>query len=81
MSFASRAIISTLAGIGAGLLGFWLVWEFIEQVFQVHPGVGHDEALLVGIFGPFVASALLVFRAVSRGLPRPARQENALPLR
>jgi hypothetical protein len=65
MNFVTRAIISLLAGVGAGLLGFWAVWRSIEVVANAHPGIGHDAWLLAGIFGPGVLVPVFVFRAVT----------------
>lgn len=67
MSFARRAVIALLAGIGAGLLGFWAVWRcLVGTVWDAAPGAGHDGWLLAGIFLPGVLVPLVVFRAVSR---------------
>lgn len=65
MSFVTRAIISLLAGIGAGLIGLWIVWSSIQATGQ-DPGVAHDAWLLTGIFGPGILVPLAVFRTVSR---------------
>ena len=65
MSFVTRAVIALLAGVGAGLIGFWLVWSAIGATGQ-DPGVGHDAFILSGIFAPGAIVPLLVFRAVSR---------------
>ena len=74
MSLATRAIISLLAGVGAGLLGFWVVWKcLVAFVWKEVPGVSHDGWLLTGIFVPGVLVPLLVFRAISL----PKRQKPA----
>ena len=67
MSFVTRAVISLLAGIGSGLLGFWAVWRsLIGTAFDSVPGPGYDGWLLAGIFIPGPVIALVVFRQVSR---------------
>jgi hypothetical protein len=67
MSFMTRAIISLLAGFGAGLLGFWAVWRcVVGSVFDSIPGPGYDAWFLAGIFVPGVLVPLVVFRTVSR---------------
>ncbi|VTR95660.1 unnamed protein product [Gemmata massiliana] len=68
MSFLLRAAIALLAGIGAGLIGFWIVWSAVWKVVGEHPGIGHDSWLLAGIFVPGVVSSVLVFRGVSRAV-------------
>ena len=66
MSLTMRAVISVLAGIGAGLLGFWAVWRtLIGTAFDSVPGPGYDEWLLAGIFIPGVVIPLVVFRQIS----------------
>jgi hypothetical protein len=67
MSFAIRAVISALAGIGAGAVGFWVVWRcFIGTAFdQLAAGTGYDSWLLVGIFAPGILTAVLTFWATS----------------
>ena len=66
MSFAMRAVISVLAGIGAGLLGFWAVWRtLIGTAFDSVPGPGYDEWLLAGIFIPGFVVPVVVFRHIS----------------
>jgi hypothetical protein len=67
MSFAMRAVVSVLAGIGAGLLGFWAVWRsLIGTAFDSVPGPGYDGWLLAGIFIPGPVIAVVVFRQISR---------------
>ena len=44
MPLATRAIISLLAGLGAGLLGFWSVWESLEMLGHT-PGIGWDDVI------------------------------------
>jgi hypothetical protein len=67
MSFATRAVISLLSGIGAGLLGFWAVWRcLVGSVWDHVPGPGYDGWLLAGIFVPGVVVPPAVFRVLSR---------------
>ena len=67
MSFATRAVISLLSGIGAGLLGFWAVWRcLVGSVWGHVPGPGYDVWLLAGIFVPGVVVPPAVFRVLSR---------------
>jgi hypothetical protein len=66
MSLTARVTISLLAGIGAGLLGFWAVWRsLIGTAFASVPGPGYDGWLLAGIFIPGVVVPVVVFRQVS----------------
>jgi hypothetical protein len=66
MSFTVRAVISLLAGIGAGVLGFWAVWRtLIGTAFASVPGPGYDEWLLAGIFLPGIVVPMVVFRQLS----------------
>jgi hypothetical protein len=79
MSFATRAVISLLAGVGAGLLGFWTVWRsLIGTAFDLIPGPGYDGWLLAGIFVPGVAAPLVVFRTLTRAT-RPAPGDETAP--
>jgi len=74
MSFATRAAISLLAGIGAGLLGFWGVWRcLIGTAFDQIPGPGYDGWLLAGIFIPGVLVPIVVFHRLGQATkPKPA---------
>lgn len=65
LPFVTRCMISILAGIGAGALGFAATWYFILNVLHRNPGVGHTPWLLVAIFAPGIAIPLLTFRALS----------------
>jgi hypothetical protein len=77
MSFAMRAAISVLAGIGAGLLGFWAVWRsLIGTTFASVPGPGYDAWLLAGIFIPGPVAAVVVFWQISRATRRNAPTED-----
>jgi len=69
MPFVTRAAIALLAGIGAGLIGFWIVWSTVSKLGQ-DPGIGYDAWLLAGIFVPGVLVPLVVFRSVSRAVGR-----------
>ena len=78
MSFATRATVSLLAGIGAGLLGFWAVWRsLIGTAFDSVPGPGYDAWLLAGIFIPGVVVPLVVFRQISRATHRHVAESKA----
>jgi hypothetical protein len=67
MPLVTRAIISLLAGIGSGLLGFWAVWRsLIGTAFVSVPGPGYDGWLLAGIFVPGVVASVVVFRHISQ---------------
>lgn len=80
MHFATRAAVGLLAGIGAGTVGFLMVWEGIRRVGQTNPAIGHDAGLLGGIFGPGVLTAVLVFRAISRArTPETRPTQPSLP--
>jgi hypothetical protein len=73
MSLITRAAISLLAGIGAGILGFAAVWRvLIGTAFDSVPGPGYDGWLLAGIFVPGVLLAVVVFRQISLATPHPA---------
>ncbi len=70
MMFVTRAVISLLAGVGAGLLGFYAVWRcLIGDAFSSIPGPGYDGPLLAGIFVPGVLVPLVVFAILSRPEP------------
>jgi len=66
MSLISRALIAIFSGIGAGTVGFWAAWKLIAGLTSQHPGNGHDVWLLVGIFAPGIATALVVYHVISR---------------
>jgi hypothetical protein len=73
-----RAVISVLAGIGAGLLGFWTVWRsLIGGAFDSVPGPGYDGVLLAGIFIPGVVVPLVVFRQISLATHRHVAEPKA----
>jgi len=78
MSFVSRAVISVLAGIGAGLLGFWAVWgSLIGTAFDSVPGPGYDGWLLAGIFIPGLVVPVVVFRQISLATCRQVAEPKA----
>ncbi|MFL5339753.1 MAG: hypothetical protein ACJ8F7_06255 [Gemmataceae bacterium] len=63
----TRAVISVLAGIGAGLLGFWAVWRcLIGSAFDSVTGPGYDGWLIAGIFIPGIVVPMVVFRQISQ---------------
>jgi len=71
MSFITRALISMLSGLGAGLLGFWFVWRcLIGTAWDQVPGPGYDAWLLAGIFIPGVLVPVAVFRKLSLATSR-----------
>jgi hypothetical protein len=73
MSILTRAGISALAGMGAGLLGFWIAWRsLIGSAFDSVPGPGYDGWLLAGIFIPGSVVAVVVFRQISLATRRHA---------
>jgi hypothetical protein len=73
MSFVMRATNALLAGIGAGLLGFWVTWRsLIGSTFDSVPGPGYDVWLVAGIFVPGVVVSMLVFRQLSLATHRGA---------
>lgn len=66
MSLAMRAAIAVLAGIGAGLVGFWAVWHsLIGNAFGSVSGPGYEGWLLAGILLPGILVPLVVFRQIS----------------
>lgn len=71
MHFVTRAWISLLAGIGAGLVGFWMMWHAIAFFTQSDPAVGNAAPLVAAIFMPAIGTAFAVFRIISRP-PLPA---------
>jgi hypothetical protein len=72
-----RAVISVLAGIGAGVLGFWAVWRtLIGTTLESVPGPGYDGWLLAGIFIPGLVVPVVVFRQVSLATRRHAANLN-----
>jgi hypothetical protein len=70
MTFYTRATIALFAGVGAGLIGFWAMWQAVWAVAGQHPGIGHDGWLLAGIFAPGVLVAFAVFHILSRDARR-----------
>jgi hypothetical protein len=78
MSFAMRAAIAVLSGIGAGLLGFWAVWRtLIGTAFDSVPGPGYEGYLLAGIFVPGIAVTVAVFRQITLATRRPSEPAAA----
>jgi formate hydrogenlyase subunit 3/multisubunit Na+/H+ antiporter MnhD subunit len=69
MSLITRALIAVFAGIGAGTVGFWAVWKIISGLVHRDPAIGNDLWLLVGIFAPGIAVALVVYHVVSKERP------------
>jgi hypothetical protein len=66
MSIVTRAVISLLAGVGSGLLGFWAAWRsLIGTAFDSAPGPGYYGWLLAGIFVPGLVTSVVVFRQIS----------------
>ena len=77
MSFMARAVISLLAGIGAGLLGFWAVWRtLVGSAFASVPGPGYDGWFLAGIFIPSIVLPVVVFRHLSMATRRHAAESK-----
>jgi hypothetical protein len=66
MPFVTRAIIALLAGVGAGLIGFWASWNAVWAIAGEYPGLRHDNWVVAGIFGPGVLVALAVFVVLSK---------------
>lgn len=66
MSMLSRALIALLAGIGAGLVGFWAVCTWVSGLADANPSNNYDAYLVCGIFAPFIAVTLAVYWALSR---------------
>jgi hypothetical protein len=60
MRLLPRCVVAVLSGIGTGVLGYWAAWLAVEN-WGTHPAEGYNPAVLVGIFAPFVATAVLVF--------------------
>jgi hypothetical protein len=78
MSFMMRAVISLLAGIGAGLLGFWAVWRtLIGTAFASVPAPGYDGWFLAGIFIPGIVVPVIVFRQLSMATCRHTAESKA----
>jgi len=46
MSMSIRAVISVLAGLGSGTIGFWIMWNAVGWITGSHPGVGNEAWLL-----------------------------------
>jgi len=67
MSFPIRAAVSMLAGIGAGAVGFWVVWRFLvgNALDQASADTGYNAWLLVGIFAPGILVTVVTFWATS----------------
>jgi hypothetical protein len=78
MSFATRAIISLLAGIGAGLLGFWGVWRcLIGTAWDPITDPGCTKWLLAGIFIPGVLVPLAVFHRLGQATSQKPAEAHA----
>ena len=78
MSFAARAVISLLAGIGAGLLGFWAVWTaVVGSLWDSLPGPDYSNWFLAGIFIPGILVSLIAFRTMC--LSNRCSQDNRIP--
>jgi len=66
MSFVIRSAISVLAGMGAGVVGFWVAWRFlISSTWQPDNLVGFNPWMLVAIFAPGILVTTAVFWATS----------------
>jgi hypothetical protein len=65
MSMSIRAVVSILAGIGSGALGFWAMWKVVAWATKAHPS-SHPAWLVVGIFAPLIAVAVVTFFALGR---------------
>jgi hypothetical protein len=65
MSYDTRAAIALLAGVGAGLIGFWAMWQCLWALTGRHPGIGQDAWLVASIFVPGVLVPLAVFHVLS----------------
>jgi hypothetical protein len=77
MSFTMRAVISLLAGIGAGVLGFWSVWRtLIGTAFDSVPGPGYEGWFLAGIFIPGIVVPVVVFRQLGLATCRHAAESK-----
>ena len=68
MRFPMRAAVAILSGAGAGIIGFGIAWKLDERILFLDGGVGRDALFLGSTFAPGIATALLVFRAISRAL-------------
>ena len=66
MSLCTRAVIAVLAGMGAGVLGFWATWQSIQYFTNSNPAPEYDTWIVVGIFAPLVATALTAYTVMSR---------------
>jgi hypothetical protein len=72
-SLVTRATVGLLAGIGKGLLRFWVAWRsLIGSTFDSVSGPGYDAWLVAGSFVPGVVVSVLVFRPISRATHRGA---------
>jgi hypothetical protein len=78
MSLPIRVLISLLAGIGAGLLGFWAAWRLlIGTAFDSVPGPAYNGWLLAGIFIPGLVVPMVVFRQISLATHRQIAEPKA----
>lgn len=72
MSMPIRAVISVLAGIGSGAIGFWAMWKIIGWATSTYPGNAHqDPWLLIAIFAPLIGVSALVFLVLGRSQEQP----------
>ncbi|HEV3145898.1 MAG TPA: hypothetical protein VGZ47_18580 [Gemmataceae bacterium] len=67
MSYAIRAVISVLTGMGAGAVGLWVVWRLLmgTEPDQSVAGLTYNSWVVVGIFAPGIVVALVTFWATS----------------
>jgi hypothetical protein len=77
MSFVIRAAISVLAGMGGGVVGYWVAWRFLlTSDWQPDNFVGFNPWMLVAIFAPGILVTTIVFWATS---PKSAENDTASP--
>jgi hypothetical protein len=68
MRFITLAVIALLSGIGAGLIGFYLMWQSLGALTGSDPGIGHDSWLVASIFGPGVLVSFCVFHFLRQAI-------------
>jgi hypothetical protein len=75
MSFAIRTAIAVLAGLGAGVVGYWVAWRFLlTSTWEPDNLVGFNPWMLVAMFAPGILVTAVVFWTLS---PKSAESGSA----
>ena len=61
MNLVARGVISVLAGIGGGAIGYLAMTHAIEASPSSFASVGQTNSLIVSIFAPFILVTLAIY--------------------